>query len=177
MVIEPNKPTLGLRLIAIFEGVKGALGLALGIALHLLAGSDAHPFLQSIVQRFHLADEGHSPHFIVSMLTHRDSLRLEVWTVLAVLYAALRFTEAYGLWLARRWGEWLALVGVALYVPFEIYALTLGVTVPKVAVLLVNLVFVAYLAMILRATRRKRAIAAAPAGTAPAKWNTNATKG
>ena len=177
MVIEPNKPTLGLRLIAIFEGVKGALGLALGIALHLLAGSDAHPFLQSIVQRFHLADEGHSPHFIVSMLTHRDSLRLEVWTVLAVLYAALRFTEAYGLWLARRWGEWLALVSVALYVPFEIYALTLGVSVVKIALLVLNLAFVAYLAVILIATRRKRAIADALARPAPAKWDTNATKG
>ena len=177
MVIELNKPTLGLRVIAVFEGVKGALALALAAGLHLLAGQHEHPLMQSITQYFRLADEGHSPHFIVSMLTHPDSLRFEMWTVLAVLYAALRFTEAYGLWLARRWGEWLALVGVAIYVPFEIYALTLGVSVWKVALLLVNVVLVAYLAMVLRATRRKRAVAAALAGTAPDKWETNVTKG
>ena len=106
MVIEPNKPTLGLRVIALFEGVKGALALALATALHLLAGQHEHPFMRSVIAYFHLADEGRSPHFIVSMLTHPDSLRLEMWTLLAVLYAALRFTEAYGLWLARRWGEW-----------------------------------------------------------------------
>ena len=176
MVIEPNKPTLGLRVIAVFEGVKGALALVLAAGLHLLAGQHEHPLMQSIIQYFHLADAGHSPHFIVSMLTHPDSLRLEIWTLIAVLYAALRFTEAYGLWLARRWGEWLALVSVAIYVPFEIYALTLGVSAVKVGLLLVNLVLVGYLAMVLRATRRKRA-AAALARTAPDKWETNVTKG
>ena len=177
MMIEPNKPTLGLRLIAAFEAVKGVLGLSLGIGLYVLSGHHEHPFLQSIIRYFHLADAGHSPHFIVSMLTHPDSLRLEMWTVIAALYSALRFVEAYGLWLARRWGEWLALVGVAIYVPFEIYALTLGVSVLKVALLLLNLVLVAYLAAILRATRRKRAIADARARPAPARCDTNVTQG
>ena len=177
MLIEPNKSTLGLRVVAVFEGVKGALALAIAAALLLLSGQHEHPLMQSIIRYFHLADEGHSPHFIVSMLTHPDSLRFEIWTVLAVLYAALRFTEAYGLWLARRWGEWLALVSVAIYVPFEIYALTLGVSPVKIGLLVVNLVLLAYLGIILRATRRKRAVAAALARTLPDKWETNVTKG
>ena len=176
MVIEPNKPTLGLRMIAVFEGVKGALALALVAALHLLAGGREYSFLQTIIAYFHLDDAGRAPHFIVAMLTQPDSLRLEMWTLLAVMYAALRFTEAYGLWLARRWGEWLALVSVAIYIPFEIYALTLGVSAVMIGLLLVNLVLVAYLAMILRATMRKRAAAGLARGV-QAECDANVTKG
>ena len=177
MLIEPNKPTLGLRLIALFEAAKGALGLALGIELYRFAGNHMDPLIEWCVRWLRLPDGGHSPHFIVEMVTHPGSLGLGMWTLLTVPYAALRFAEAYGLWLARRWGEWLTLVGAALYVPFEIYALTIGVSALKVVLLVLNLVFVVYLAMVLRATRRKRAVAAALACPAPEKWDSNATKG
>ena len=177
MVIEPNKPTIGLRVIAVFEGVKGALALLLAAALLLLSGQHKHPLIQWIIEYFQLADEGHSPHFIVSMLTHPDSLQMEIWTLLAVLYAVLRFTEAYGLWLARRWGEWLALVSVAIYVPFEVYALTLGVSAVKVGLLMVNLGLVAYLGMVLNATIRKRAVAAGLGCRNPEECDTNVSKG
>jgi uncharacterized membrane protein (DUF2068 family) len=176
MVIEPNKPTLGLRLIALLEAAKGILGVALGIALASLAGHHMHPFIQWIVRHFHLTDSAHAPHFVVEMLAHPERFRLEIWTVLGMFYAALRFTEAYGLWFARRWAEWLALVSAALYVPFEIYAICLGATLLKVVLLLMNIAFVMYLAMVLAATRRKRAQASA-AGEAPVRdgIGTNAT--
>ena len=177
MVIEPDKPTMGLRFIAIFEAVKGALGLAIGIELYRFAGNHMDPVIEWVVHYVRLSDGGHFPKFIVEMVTHPNPKRIEVCTMLAVPYAALRFGEAYGLWLARRWGEWLTLVSAALYVPIEIYALTLGVSVLMVALLLLNLVFVAYLAVILRATRRKRAIADALARPAPARCDTNVTQG
>jgi uncharacterized membrane protein (DUF2068 family) len=157
MVIEPNKPTLGLRLIAVLEATKGVIGIVLGVGLHLLAGHHQHPFIQWIVARFHLDDSAHAPHFVVEMLAHPERFRLEVWTMLAMGYAALRFVEAYGLWLARRWGEWLALVSAALYIPFEVYAIALDVTVLKVSLLVLNVAFVVYLGLVLAATRRKRA--------------------
>jgi len=160
MVIEPNKPTLGLRLIAVLEVAKGVLGLILGVGLYLLAGHHQHPLIQSIVVRFHLNDSAHAPHFIVEMLAHPERFRLEIWTLLAAGYATLRFVEGYGLWLARRWAEWLALVSAALYIPFEIFAIVERPTLLKVTLLVLNGAFVAYLSMVLRATRRKRAHAA-----------------
>lgn len=160
MVIEPNKPTLGLRLIAAFEALKGFIGLALGLGLHLLAGRHQHPLIRWIVERFHLDDSAHAPHFITEMLAHPERFRLEIWTLLAMGYAALRFTEAYGLWLARRWGEWLAFVSAALYIPFEIYSIVFGASWLKVSLLVLNAAFVIYLGIILAATRRKRARAA-----------------
>ena len=104
MVIEPGQPTLGLRLIAIFEAGKGLLGLSLGLALYV-AGHHMNPFFQAVIQYFHLTDSAHAPHFVVEMLVHRERFSMEIWTGLAIAYAGLRFVEAYGLWLARRWGE------------------------------------------------------------------------
>ena len=139
MVIEPNKPTFGLRLIAVIEAVKGSLGLVLGSGLLCCPQNSAMRWLTGSL---HL--EGLFP--------------LETWMLLAFGYAALRFIEAYGLWLARQWGEWLALISAALYIPFIIKALIKnGPSWWNVSLLLLNVAFVAYLSFLLVKTRRRRA--------------------
>jgi uncharacterized membrane protein (DUF2068 family) len=149
------------------EAAKGVIGMSLGVALHALAGHHLHWFFQAVIRHFHLTESAHAPHFVIEMLLHPERFRLEVWTGLSMAYASLRFTEAYGLWLARRWGEWLALVSAGLYVPFEIYAIATGVTLLKVLLLLTNVALVVYLTMVLFAIRRKRATASArPGGSA-----------
>jgi uncharacterized membrane protein (DUF2068 family) len=62
----------------------------------------------------------------------------------AFLYAALRLTEAYGLWHRRRWAEVFAVVTGALYLPVEIYELIERVTVVRIIVFAVNAMIVAY---------------------------------
>jgi len=60
-------------------------------------------------------------------------------------YAALEATEMVGLWFNKRWAEYLTLVATALLVPFEIYELTLGVSVFKVITFIINVAIVVYL--------------------------------
>jgi uncharacterized membrane protein (DUF2068 family) len=60
-------------------------------------------------------------------------------------YAALEGTEAIGLWLGRRWAEYLTFVATVVFVPYEIYELTKSVTALKVLTLVINLAIVAYL--------------------------------
>jgi uncharacterized membrane protein (DUF2068 family) len=60
-------------------------------------------------------------------------------------YAALEATEMVGLWLNKRWAEYLTLVATTVLVPFEIYELTLGVSVFKSITLVINVAIVAYL--------------------------------
>jgi len=160
MVIEPNKPTKGLRAIALFEAAKGLLGLAFAVGLRGLAVHHVFPWVRWMVEHFHFADSALAPRRVIEVLAHPEHFPLNVWFLISLAYAALRFTEAYGLWLARRWGEWLTLVGAALYLPFEIYWLMLGVTFIKVALLVLNAALVVYLAVVLVKTRRKRAHAA-----------------
>jgi uncharacterized membrane protein (DUF2068 family) len=58
----------------------------------------------------------------------------------------VRFTEAYGLWRERAWGEWVAAASGAIYVPFELYELARGISWIKLAALALNLAIVAFMA-------------------------------
>ncbi len=160
MVIEPNKPTKALRTIAVFEGVKGTAGVAFAVGLFGLAQHRVYPWVQWMVERFHFADAAVAPRRVIEVLAHPEEFPLAIWMTIAVAYSVLRFAEAYGLWLARRWGEWLTLIGAALYLPFEIYWIVLGATLAKIALLAANVALVIYLAVVLVKTRRKRARAA-----------------
>ena len=60
-------------------------------------------------------------------------------------YAALEGVEAVGLWLGRRWAEYLTFVATVVFVPYEIHELTKSVTALKVLALVINLAIVAYL--------------------------------
>jgi len=172
MVIEPNKPTFGLRLIAVFEAVKGTLGLAIGLGLQALAINSDSRAIHWVIANLHLTNSAHVPRpiseSIRDMLAHPREYHLELWALLFMGYALLRFVEAYGLWLARRWGEWLALVSASLYLPFEVYALRHHVTWVKILLLALNVALVVYLTIVFVATRKKRALAAASAGASGA---------
>jgi len=76
-----------------------------------------------------------------------------VFGILALGYAALEGTEAYGLWHRRRWAEWLTVVATSLLLIPEVWALTKGTSLLKVGGLLVNLAIVAYLLTRLHARR------------------------
>src|SRR6202035_1034595 len=60
-------------------------------------------------------------------------------------YSVLEGTEAVGLWLGRRWAEYLTFVATVIFVPYEIYELTKSVSALKVIALVINLAIVAYL--------------------------------
>ena len=61
-------------------------------------------------------------------------------------YALIELAESIGLWLARRWGEYLAMVATSVFLPLEIWDLTQGhITWLKVATFAINLLLVIYL--------------------------------
>jgi len=75
-------------------------------------------------------------------LSHRT---VTVLAVGAVFYTLLEVAEGIGLWLARRWGEYLAMVATSLGLPLEIYDLTRKVSATALVLLGLNLVLVLYL--------------------------------
>ncbi len=60
-------------------------------------------------------------------------------------YGAIELTEAVGLWLMRRWGEYVAAVGTGVFVPLEVYELLERTTWVRIAALTVNAFAVVYL--------------------------------
>ncbi len=62
------------------------------------------------------------------------------------VYALIELAEGTGLWLARRWGEYLAMVATSVFLPLEVWELAAGhITWLKVVAFVVNLALVIYL--------------------------------
>jgi uncharacterized membrane protein (DUF2068 family) len=60
-------------------------------------------------------------------------------------YAGLEGVEAVGLWLGRRWAEYLTFAATVVFVPYELYELTESISALKVLALVINVAVVAYL--------------------------------
>ncbi len=61
------------------------------------------------------------------------------------LLGVSKWAEAIGLWLAKRWGEYLAVIATSLFVPIEIRELLEGVTAFKVILFSINIAAVLWL--------------------------------
>ena len=134
-----------LRVIAAWEAVKGVLVLlAAGLAVHFLRPPDERT-VEEIVGHFHLNPAGHTSHIFQRALEHLQDTRLVLLASGALLYALLRFVEAYGLWFEKRWGWMLGIASAALYLPLEIREMTRQFTGTSVALFAVNMVIVVLL--------------------------------
>ncbi len=81
-------------------------------------------------------------------LTHLFAVstrNLELTGVVLAAYAALEGVEAVGLWLTRRWAEYLTFIATVLLVPLEVYELGRKPTALKALTLAINLAIVVYL--------------------------------
>src|ERR1700682_6674562 len=115
-----NLPVL--RGIATLEVTKGMIVLlaACGILL-MVHREDPWDIADGLLRLLHISPDHH---FAQVFLDWADSLtEKKVWAVAGVgaSYSLLRFVEAYGLWYAKAWAEWIALISGTLYLPFEIY--------------------------------------------------------
>lgn len=135
----------GLRAIAIFEASKGVLVLVAGLGLLSLIHHGGQNVAEEIVRLFHLNPAHHHPRILIDAATHINDSHLRLLALAALVYSAVRFIEAYGLWRMRAWAEWFAIVSGAVYIPLELYELVRRATVVKAAVLVVNTGIVAYL--------------------------------
>ena len=140
---------VGLRAVAVFEALKGAIVLVAGFGLMRLVHRDVAYAAEALVDRLHLNAAKKFPHIFLDLAANASDAQLWGLAALAMAYAALRFAEAYGLWHGRRWGEWIAAVSGGIYVPIEVYELARGVSWIKVGALLLNAVVVAYMCYVL----------------------------
>jgi uncharacterized membrane protein (DUF2068 family) len=89
-----------------------------------------------------------SPHGVVHDLQRLFAVSIRNLYLVAAgaaAYGALEGCEAVGLWLGRRWAEYLTFIATVVFVPYEIYELTKSITWLKVLALVINLVIVIYL--------------------------------
>ncbi len=70
---------------------------------------------------------------------------LTVVAILLAAYAVIELIEAVGLWLARRWGEYFAVVATAAFLPIEIHEIITKQSAFKLVTFAINVLAVLYL--------------------------------
>ncbi len=135
----------GIRAIAVFEAFKGVVGLIAGFGILSLIHRDIADFAEDLVGFLHLNSEGRLANRIVETITKLNPSNIKFFFGLSLLYATIRFVEAYGLWRLRAWAEWFAIISGSLYIPIELYEFIQKPTFVRAGILIFNIVIVIYL--------------------------------
>ncbi len=146
----------GLRVVSVFEATKGLLVLLTGCGLLAFVHEDLHLAAEQLVRHFHLNPASRYPRIFIDLVYQISDAKLWIMALSALLYSAVRFVEAFGLWRQRSWAEWLALLSGGMYVPIEIFEVIKKVTWPRGTLLSVNAGIVAYMAYILYRSKKQR---------------------
>jgi uncharacterized membrane protein (DUF2068 family) len=143
-----NPRQVGLKAAAVFEALKGLLVILAGLGLLAFVHRDAQAFAERLVLNLHLNPARHYPRIFIEAAGRLTDARIWLFATGAFAYSALRFAEAYGLWRARPWAEWIGIVSGSVYLPVEVIALVRRPTIFKAALLVLNALLVAYLSVI-----------------------------
>jgi uncharacterized membrane protein (DUF2068 family) len=140
----------GLRAVAVFEATKGTIALAAACGLLALLPKGGEAAAREIARHMHLNAGKDYARIFVDLAQNITDTHLWLIALLALTYSVARFIEAYGLWRARPWAEWVAVVSGGIYIPFELYEISLGLSAIKFAAFALNIGVVGYMVHALR---------------------------
>ena len=148
-----HTPHRTLQLVAVFEAIKGLVVFGAGFGMLALLHRDARRLAEALVTRLHIDRDNHLAGVFLNLASKVTDARLWGFAGLALIYTTVRWAEAYGLWLNRRWAAWLGAASGAIYLPVELWELWHKTTPLKFATLAANLAVVGYLLYTLSAGR------------------------
>ena len=128
----------------------------MGFCALALVHKDVWLYAESLLALLHVSTDRHSAQIFLDFADNVTDARLWAAAQIAFAYAGLRFTEAYGLWNARTWAEWVAFISGSLLLPLEVRELVRGVTLLRSALFIVNLAVVLYMLYVIISNRRER---------------------
>jgi uncharacterized membrane protein (DUF2068 family) len=134
-----------LRLIALFKFVKAGMLIALGVGLFNLMHRDIGGVLEHWCEALRVDPGGHFVNLALERAIKVSPAEVRKLGLGSFLYAGLFLAEGTGLWLRKRWGEWLTVIITSSLVPVEIYEIHRHPGYVKVWVLAINVAIVAYL--------------------------------
>lgn len=147
----------GLALIASFKLVKGVLLLLLGLSLLRLVHAEIASQFSMLIETLHLNADSRLIHILVLKVDALQPHNVFVAGLVSLGYAGLLLVEGIGLWRKFSWAAYLTVVSTSLLLPFELYEVIEQVSMPRITLLLLNVVIVVYLIIQLkRRTLRSR---------------------
>jgi uncharacterized membrane protein (DUF2068 family) len=131
--------------IAAERGFRTIVLLTVGVVLVTHPHANWATEIADFAQRLGLNPKGNWIHRLIEKVSKISSNQDVVFGIVALGYGVLEGAEAYGLWMRRRWGEWLTVLATSLLFIPEIWELSKSASPLKVGALLVNIAVVAYL--------------------------------
>jgi uncharacterized membrane protein (DUF2068 family) len=145
-----------LRALAIERWVRALILLLLATAVFKLKTTQAsikdlvdqdlkslRPFFDQI--HFNVSDSATVNAIEKVLHAKQSTLNLIAFGIL--FYGLLQIAEGVGLWVLKRWGEYVAVVGTTIFIPLEVYELTDKISWLKIVALAVNVAAVVYLVL------------------------------
>ncbi len=151
----PKERDWTIHIIAILKMLKGVVLLVVGVKLLTLLNRDLAEWSLDFVHRHGIDAENRFVHAALEKIAGVNRNQMMAMSGGAFLYSSLQLTEGIGLWMEKRWAEYLTVVATSLFVPLEIYEIFEKFTWVRVLILIVNLFVVWYLATRLRDEKKE----------------------
>ncbi len=152
---KPKSHLQGLRTVALVEISKGVLAVLFSIGLLSFRHKDIGDMIANFLDILHI-DPAHE--FAVKLVRMADRItpeKIEIVAAVALIYALIRFVEGYGLWNARTWAEYFAMISGAVYLPWEVWAFLRRPSWMHAVIILINVAVVLYIAYVRFAVHRE----------------------
>lgn len=151
MSSTPKRSAGVLRSIAVLKWLKAAGLVALGVGLlhpnsRTLVSGIAHALRSPVLDRV-----ASSVFDWLGSLTPAARGLIDLGTF---VYAALFAVEGVGLWMGKRWAEWLTVITTSLLIPVEIYEIAHKPSWERATLFVINVAIVVYLVLRMRHTHR-----------------------
>ena len=143
-----------LRFLAVERGIRGIVFLAAAYGVFrfksaqtALRGSFGRlvPSLRPLADQLGVDLDHSSILSAATIALHAGQGTLNLVAAGLAVYGLIELVEGVGLWLAKRWGEYLTVVATAAFLPYEVYELLKSVTVTKLGAFAINVLAVVYL--------------------------------
>jgi len=133
------------RAIGVFKMAKATLLLGVALAAFRLVHTDIAALLEAWVPHIGLEPGGRYVGRVLVEAAALTPTRIQDVGVGSLIYSALFYTEGIGLWMLKRWAEWMTIVITSSLVPVEVWEIFRRPNAAKVLVLVINLALVGYL--------------------------------
>jgi uncharacterized membrane protein (DUF2068 family) len=140
--------------IAAERALRGLLLVGVGIFLLVDRNADLGSLATRLARHIELDPDHGLVHRAIVRISATGHHQVALIGALALGYGLLEIVEGVGLWLRKRWAEWLTVVATSLLIPFEIYELVKRPSPLKAAGLVVNILILIYLVRVVRRHER-----------------------
>jgi uncharacterized membrane protein (DUF2068 family) len=143
-----------IRALSIERGIRGLIVIGLAFLTWQLRGSQDSleeriasdlPLLKPFADQIGWNIQESRVIHVLNQVVEASSKTLLLITLALLAYGTLQLIEAVGLWLTKRWAEYLTVVATSAFIPVEVYELSHSITFIKLGALVINILAVLWL--------------------------------